>query len=210
MNYAAISKLCANHQLALFGAFHNEIGETVVLLGPLEPGFWPHFRSSPEAQDGNRDTLDRWSKRVISAIAAECGAEAVFPFGGPPYQPFIRWAIQSGRAWQSPAGPLVHDTAGMMISYRGALVLPHRIQLPETAHNPCETCADKPCLSACPVNALSAETGYQLARCHDFLDTTQGAQCMSLGCAARRACPISQQYGRLPEQSAFHMKAFHP
>ena len=81
---------------------------------------------------------------------------------------------------------------------------------PPLPAKPCDTCAAKPCLTACPVNALSAETGYDLAACHSFLDTEAGQDCMSRGCKARRACPVSQSYARLPEQSAFHMRSFHP
>ena len=210
MDIAAISDLCAGQQLDVFGVVNGDNDTSIVLLGPKEPGFWGHFQSSPEAQDGKKDSLDRWSAGVISHLAAECGARALLPFGGPPYQPFIRWAMESGRAWQSPAGPLVHDTAGMMVSYRGALEFPDRISTPTPPVCPCTVCTDKPCLTACPVNALSAETGYDLTACHSHLDTPQGQDCMTMGCAARRACPVSARYGRLPEQSAFHMKAFHP
>jgi len=146
---------------------------------------------------------------VISAIATDMQGCAVFPFGGPPFQPFISWAMRSERAWQSPAGPLVHDRAGMMVSYRGALALPYRVDLPEPSQNPCKTCETKPCLTVCPVKALGGSAGYDVATCHGYLDTPPGAECMSMGCIARRACPVSQRYGRLPEQSAFHMRSFH-
>jgi hypothetical protein len=33
---------------------------------------------------------------------------------------------------------------------------------------------------------------------------------MTQGCAARRAGAVSRRYGRLPEQSAYHMRLFHP
>lgn len=212
MSLAAISDRVGRDQLDVLGGLHpaaeDGYGATVLLLGPKEPGFWPVFTASPEYQDGAPDPMDRWSTRVISAIAAELGAVARFPFGGPPYHPFIAWAMRSGQAWQSPAGPLVHARAGMMVSYRGALVFEAKIALPDAAPCPCDTCAGQPCLSACPVGALSADTGYDLAACHGFLDT--GPDCMSQGCAARRACPVSQGYARLPEQSAFHMRSFHP
>ena len=203
--------------LEFFGGFHPgpddnapEGTGTLILLGPHEPGFWSHLRAAPEFGDGEKDPLDRWSARVIGAMAKKLGAEALFPFGGPPYQPFIGWALRSGRAWQSPAGLLVHDTAGLMVSYRGALAFPERIALPPAPENPCETCDGQPCLTACPVDALSARTGYDLAACHGFLDTAAGQDCMTNGCAARRACPVSQRYARLPAQSAFHMRSFHP
>ena len=93
---------------------------TVILLGP-GTGFWAHFKASPEMRDGVPHPVDRWSKRVITDMARSLRGEALFPFGGPPYVPFLRWAMDSRRAWQSPAGMLVHDTSGLMVSYRGAL-----------------------------------------------------------------------------------------
>lgn len=202
--------------LDVFGAFHpgpddaapNGAG-TILLLGPDEPGFWERFTTSPEFNDRQPDPIDRWSARVIGTIATEIGAKALFPFGGPPYRPFIAWAQRSGRAWQSPAGLLVHDRAGLMVSYRGALVLPERLNLPPLPACPCDTCDGQPCLHSCPVDALSAARGYDAAACHGYLDTAAGGGCMSDGCRARRACPVSESYGRLAAQSAFHMKAFH-
>lgn len=202
--------------LTVLGAFHGDAetnlpngAQTLVLLGPNEPGFWDHVTLSPEFADNAPDPLDRWSSRIISRLAEDLGARALFPFGGPPYQPFIAWALKSGRAWQSPVTLLVHDRAGLMVSYRGALAFDERLDLPAPAPCPCDTCEDKPCLVACPVNAL-ANSAYDLAACHGYLDTRPGQECLTRGCAARRACPVSQSYGRNPAQSAFHMKAFHP
>jgi hypothetical protein len=215
-----ISALLATQQLEIFGGFHPDVSEglgaTLLLLGPKEPGFWVHVTASPEFKDGAPNPLDRWSERVISGLAERLGAAPRFPFGGPPYQPFIAWALRTGLAWQSPAGPLVHHWAGMMVSYRGALVLPERVALPAPVASPCEDCAERPCLSACPVGALSAAQGYDLAACHGYLDIAldtgidTGPACLNQGCAARRACPAGQGYARLPEQSAFHMRSFHP
>lgn len=206
--YDMILRDAARHQLDIMGGVHKD-GGTVILLGP-SPNFWPMFKQSPEWLDAGRDPIDRWSKRVIRELAQTLGAEALFPFGGPPYQPFIRWAKDSGRAWQSPAGMLVHDVAGLMVSYRGALRFSQTIPLPPVGVSPCETCIGQPCLSACPVDALSAINGYDVAACHGFLETEAGEDCLTQGCKARRACPVSQRFGRDPEQSAFHMRHFHP
>lgn len=216
MTLAAITAAAEPHRLGIFGAFHlvPEDGlpdglQTLVLLGPEEPGFWPHLTAAPEWQDGRPDPVDRWSRRVIGGIACDLGGKAHFPFGGPPYRPFYKWALKSGRAWVSPVTLLVHDRAGLMVSYRGAVALKERLDLPlPSAASPCETCAGRPCLTACPPRALTA-AGYDLPACHGFLDTPPGADCLSSGCAARRACPLSQAYGRLPEQSAYHMRLFH-
>jgi hypothetical protein len=150
--------------------------------------------------------LDRWSTRVIGDLAKHLNAQAFFPFGGPPHQPFVQWALASGRAHVSPVGLLVHDAAGLMVSYRGALGFGHRIELPEAPPSPCETCETRPCLRACPVDAFGPG-GYDVATCKADLDRREN-DCMARGCAVRRACPASRSYGRVEEQSAFHMRAF--
>jgi epoxyqueuosine reductase len=182
------------------------------LRGPQEPGFWPHLKAQPEwanfQQGGRPDPVDRWSRRVIGTLACDLGAKALYPFGGPPYHPFYKWALKSGRCWDSPVRLLVHDTAGLFVSFRGALALKHVLELPLTPPKPCDSCASKPCLTACPTNALVG-AGYDVKKCHDYLDTGAGQDCMTNGCVVRRTCPLSRSYARLPEQSAYHMGQFH-
>ncbi|MCZ0811479.1 MAG: ferredoxin [Pseudomonadota bacterium] len=204
-----IEKHAEKQHLAIFGGVSHDLPDgfkTLVLLGPLEPGFWGHFTGSPEYGDGRADPLDRWSERIIGELANTLNAKAFFPFGGPPFQPFLQWARASGRAHVSPVGPLVHDVAGLMVSYRGALGFAEAIELPDPPPNPCDTCENQPCLSACPVGALGPAP-YDAAACRAHLEDPENI-CMSKGCLVRRACPVSQSHGRREEQSAFHMRAF--
>ncbi len=192
--------------LAALGVVH-EGGQSLVLLGP-GPGFWPAFTASDEFADGATDPLDRWSKRVVGVLAEAWGGDALFPWDGPPYPPFIAWALASGQSWGSPVGLLCHETQGLWCSFRGAVRLPG--ELPRTSgDNPCETCAGQPCRTACPAGALTAD-GYDTGACHAWLDTPEGADCMTRGCVVRRACPVSAGIGRSEDQSGFHMRAFHP
>lgn len=214
MSFAAIQGEARAHHLDIFGAFHcsEEDGtpkgaKVLLLLGPHEPSFWAHVTGSPEFSDGRGDPMDRWSERVISDLALRFNGTPLFPFGEPPFQPFIGWALKSGQAWQSPVSLLVHARAGLMVSYRGALALPYPIDLPEPAENPCPSC-DKPCLTACPSGALTA-AGYDVPKCHAYLNTPDGFANLTLGCGVRRACPVSQSYGRVEAQSAYHMSIFH-
>ncbi len=214
MDYAALQSAAAASHLAVVGAFHPEPRHkapegtgTLALLAPLEPGFWAHFTASPEYNDDAPDPMDRWSTRVVTDLAKATNATPVFPFGGPPYSPFIAWAQETGRIHKSPVTLLVHDKQGLMISFRGALALREVIDLPPPPLSPCLICP-APCEEACPVNALS-EDGYDTAACHAFLDTPDGQDCMQNGCKARRACPVSQDFARDPAQSAFHMQSFH-
>lgn len=209
----ALSGRASEEGLAVLGAFHPQDGDgapagtgTIVLLGP-EPGrFWRSFSGSPEYRDGRPDPLDRWSERVIGAMAAAYGAEALFPFGGPPYAPFLAWARRSGVARSSPVGLLVHARLGLFVSYRGALALTQRLALDPLPARPCDSCP-APCLDACPAGALGAG-GYEVAACRLFLNSPAGAECLRRGCAVRRACPV--RTGVQPvAQTAFHMTAFH-
>lgn len=207
MNFDQFRKAARAEYLDLFGGLHED-GSTLILLGPYEPGYWTHIQNSPEWRDGQADPIDRWSTRVISKLAHDFGGLAHFPFGGAPFKPFISWALKSKSAWQSPVALLVHETAGLMVSYRGAIEIPQLWTLSKPGPNPCETCDTQPCLSACPSGALSAK-GYDVPTCHAYLDTQDGAANLNQGCNVRRSCPVSQSYGRLEAHSAYHMSIFH-
>ncbi|TQM94195.1 ferredoxin [Roseinatronobacter monicus] len=209
-----IADLAQPHALAVMGAFHKGAAplpdgvETLVMLGPREPGFWASFTQSAEYCDTRPDPIDRWSRRIIDGLASDLGAQAFYPFATSPPHPFYTWAKATGRAWSSPVQFLVHDVAGLWLSYRGALGFATRLDLPPApAHSPCTECA-QPCITACPVGAL-VQTGYDLPACHTFLDQPAGQGCMTGGCMVRATCPVSRTYGRAPDQSAFHMRHFH-
>lgn len=177
--------------------------DIVTLIGPDEPRFWGIFEGSPEYHDCAPDPLDRWSRRVITSIADDLEVEPLFPFGGPPYAPFFSWAVQSGRFWASPIGFLVHDEAGLFVSFRGALRHKGTAERPATK-KPCTICA-QPCATACPVGAF--DDGYDVTACKEHVASDAGVYCRTNGCLARHACPVGQGL-RLPTQAAFHMEAF--
>lgn len=177
---------------------------SIALLGPDGPAFWPVFTASPEYADGAPDPLDRWSTRVIGGIAERLGVPALFPFGGPPWHPFMTWALRSGRFFAAPVPLLVHDTHGLMASFRGALALPEPCT-PSLQPSPCESCAGQPCRTACPVAALVPD-GYDVPACRTHVTAPEGTACRD-GCLVRRACPVGRGLRPVP-QSAFHMRAF--
>ncbi|MGD1036942.1 MAG: hypothetical protein ABR878_07030 [Roseiarcus sp.] len=183
--------------------------EAIVLVGAAGARGFSAFAASPEALDGLAHPLDRWSRRVIGALAAALGARALYPFGGPPHWPFQRWAMRAEPVHVSPLGLLIHPDYGLWHSYRGALGFAEPIDVPALAPraSPCEACSARPCLSACPVGAF-AEDGYDVAACTAHLRREAGRACMNGGCLARRACPIGAAYAHDPAQASFHMRAF--
>ena len=200
------------------GAFRLEEGErtdalaslhTIVLAGMAGRQGWGAFAASPEACDGMGDPLDRWSRRVIGALARDLGATALFPFGGPPYWPFQQWARRAEPVHPSPIGVLIHPTYGLWHSYRGALGFSEALDVPEpeASPSPCDSCRGRWCLSACPVGAFSP-AGYDVPACAGHLKRAEGADCMEAGCRARRACPVGAEHAYEPEQAGFGMRAF--
>lgn len=214
IRFAEIRAACQRVGLDVVAALHpvTEHGapascRTLVLLGPDGNRFWRILQDSPEFD--HADPVDRWSQRVVTALAHNLGATPLFPFGGPPHRPFVRWALASGQIWNSPVGLLVHAKAGLWVSFRGALAFEDTFDIPPGgAHAPCLDCSERPCLAACPPAALSG-AGYDIEACHAWLDRDAGKECMARGCAVRRACPAGREYGRLDQQSAHHMRHFH-
>ncbi len=207
--------------LSLRGGFHPEPEDgvpaladgtsvaTLLLVGHVGGEMWPVFSRASEHNDGAPHALDRWTRRVLGEAAASLGATAFYPFGGPPWLPFQRWAQRGDGVAVSPLGILIHPDYGLWHAYRGALAFARRLELPDPvrASSPCLTCRGRPCLSTCPVGAFSA-TGYDVAGCRRHVGSPAGGLCREGGCAARLACPVGRQHAYPPAQMAFHMAAF--
>ncbi len=174
----------------------------VLMIGNAGPGMFERFTRE------SQNTLDEWTRGVVTPLAAELGAKAVFPFDKP-HLPFLTWARRGGAGHVSPLGLNIHPIYGLWHAYRAALLFPVQFDLPVVSNGerPCDRCTDKPCLSACPVSAFDANR-YDVAACGAHLKTPSGEDCMQGGCLARRACPVGTQYQYHPEQAQFHMKAF--
>jgi len=182
---------------------------TIVLAGFVGRNGWDAFAASAEARDRTDHPLDRWSRRVIEALARDLGAKALFPFDGPPFRPFQQWAMRAEPVHPSPIGLLIHPAYGLWHSYRGALGFREALDVtePVATPSPCESCRERPCLNACPVGAFSPAV-YDVAACAGHLEDAAGADCMSAGCRARRACPVGAAHAYGPEQASFTMRAF--
>jgi ferredoxin len=179
---------------------------SLVMVGNAGPDMWRAFAADMRQEP---DALDRWTERVVGEVAAALGATALFPFGEPPPHPFQRWGASAEALHHSPLGVLIHPDYGLWHAYRAALAFTERIDLPaaDGRPSPCESCADKPCLSTCPVAAFNGES-YDVEACVWLLQEPRGADCMAGGCLARRACPVGTEYHYEPDQAAFHMTAF--
>ena len=190
---------------------------TIAIVGNAGPAMWHAFTAARDAGDLSTQApnpLDRWTRAVLDPIAADLGAEVFYPFGGPPWHPFQRWAKATGSLFQSPIGMLIQPQHGLWIALRAALAFAEDLEVRAntTQTSPCDTCDDRPCVTTCPVGAFLGSTtsapSYDVTRSRDHLDTVSGGDCRGLGCRARRACPVAPQAAWPSDQTAFHMAAF--
>lgn len=199
-------------RLRVRGAFHPAPAdgapqgvETIVLIGSLGSSFWPAFQAQRRDEP---HPLDNWTRRVVEPVAQKLGAVALYPFDGPPWHPFQRWAMTAEGLRPAPIGPLIHPEYGPWHSYRAALAFAQKLALPDPppVRDLCRACAEKPCLRACPADVF-ARGSYDVPRCAAQL-RLPGNDCLSGGCLARRACPVGAGHAYSKAQAAFHTAAF--
>lgn len=181
---------------------------SVVLVGHFGSSIWPHFVEWRRAHPYVDDPLDTWSKDVLTRVADAVEGQAVFP-SDKPYLPFQQWAKRGEGLSVSPLGLLIHPEYGLWQAFRGALLFDRVIDFPSIArdNHPCDSCAEKPCLSACPVDAFDGKN-FAVGRCRSYLAEPKGHECLDGGCLARLACPVGREHAYIPEQQRFHMAAF--
>ena len=228
----ALDAALADHGLCLRGWVFPDItavampsgdgvASAICLVGHTGGGFWPVFEAWWEKHPGIGDPLDTWSKTVITPLAEAAGGEAVFP-SDRPWQPFQQWAMAAEGLKPSPLGMLIHPDFGLWHGYRGAILFGDRamadpalaevrlaaLDARDAKPHPCDSCAGKPCLSACPVNAFGP-AGLDVLSCRAWLKTEPGRKgCMTSGCLARDACPVGRAHRHGDAQIRFHMTAY--
>lgn len=203
------------------GGFNFEAGEqapdgpsgtparSALLVGQAGASTWPHLsRWRAEQPAELRNPFDTWSQEVIASIAQRFSARAVFPFEKP-YLPFQQWAIRTEGLRPSPLGILMHPQYGLWHAYRGALLfdVPIDAPAPFAAIHLCDSCSDKPCLSACPVDAYF-ERAFAYQACLGHLRSGRGQACMTSGCMARNACPYGSEFRYPADVQAHHQRYF--
>jgi len=223
MNLQVLSEKASASGLSVRGGFHigpdddvplltnGELAQSLVLLGNTGSSIWPSFSTSSEYKDGLDNPLDRWSQRVGDALAMDCGGTAYYPFGGPPYQPFIKWATKAESLQRSKLGLLMHPEYGLWHAYRLAIVLPEELFDQRTRSiqqtNACDSCQDQPCYGTCPVDAF-VNNQYHVDQCVQFLASNPQAQCNQTGCMARMSCPEATQHRYVQLHAKFHITQF--
>ena len=107
--------------------------------------------------------------------------------------------------WSHPApiGQGINPEYGVWFAYRTAFLLNGRfptITHPPTA-SPCQSCVEKPCISACPSSAVT-QTNFDIFACTDF--RVEPASPCADRCLARIACPVAPEHRYTLAQIQYH------
>jgi len=162
----------------------------VILIGNAGPTLW---RSLQAAGAHGSDPIDDFSLRAVSDwFAAQCpGHRHTVLYPGE--RPVGLQALGRLAGWHHATpfkvGILPHW--GSWFAYRVALLADTALPLtaPLASDSPCARCADRPCVTSCPAQAM-ADGEFALARC--IAQRRQPDSPCRSACPARDACPMGR------------------
>lgn len=180
----------------------------LVLIGHAGRAFWSVLKG--RGLHGS-DPVDTFVQEQVEAwMARQVGAPAwrlVFPGAAP----VGLQALGEQAGWHHPSPFWVGVQAGWgsWYAYRAAVLVADLWPLTplQRAESPCLSCAARPCVSACPAQALDGDLvqrreGTGLRACVDF--RLQAESPCADRCLARQACPVGIEHRYTDEQTAYH------
>ncbi len=189
---------------------------SMIVLGNGGGGLWRALSAHAAAHPGWWDrqhplddfTCEVVGRRLLPALAGlGLEAAAAFPFLDSPVSfNFIEIARLAGLGTPSILGVLVHPVYGPWIAFRAAIFLDVDLDQPGAAvgFDPCPRCAARTCISACPVGAVSAATGWNAARCAVYRAEVE-ADCAPR-CHARAGCVLGPEHRYPDDELEYHQR----
>ncbi len=173
----------------------------LVMLGQAGPRLWETIRSAGLV---DADPFDDYSRRAVADLVESLGSpahEIIYP--GEVMLPLGRMAGHVGWGGSSPLGLTINDVYGLWMAHRVVFLIDAALESSRDATtHPCDTCPDARCVTACPVGAVSVETGFDVDGCSRFR-VERDSPCAGR-CLARLACPVGTRFTYGPEQMAHH------
>lgn len=179
----------------------------LVLIGNGGGNVWDALRTTTTAQPIDRaDPVDDFSRKLTEQFVRDYlpAADSHIFYPGPSSVSLIQLGTLANWSHPSPLGLGIHARYGLWFAYRAAFLttadLPLRSEPPSDP--PCDSCVEKPCVSACPVRAVSATDPFDIDACFAHRITPE-SNCASQ-CLARIACPVGVEHTYSSEQIAHH------
>ena len=173
----------------------------LIMLGQGGRGLWDSMEAEGYESDNRFDDYARTGVAEFAASMGEPAWEIIYP--SDVLLPLGRMAEFSGWGAPSPLGLTINDTFGLWLAHRVVFLIDADIPVStSTTTHPCTTCADAPCVSACPVGAVSTTTGFDVDACSN--SESRMALRARTAAWARIACPIGPEHRYGDAQMVHH------
>ena len=164
----------------------------LILLGHGGKRLWARVQAAGMAGE---DPIDDYVVQTVAQIFADHFADQKYRIVYPGDGPLGLQQLGKLAGWHHPSPFMVgiDDEWGSWFAYR-AVVLADTNFLPFYAvdrSNPCSSCSEQPCISACPAGAVSNDA-FALDKCITY--RRQAGSACEFTCLARIACPVGSEH----------------
>jgi epoxyqueuosine reductase len=177
----------------------------LILLGSGGSMIWPSMTQDPGTKMQEPDPVDNYTIRAVRKVF---DSDVIIVYPTNRLIPLQALGKLAGWHHDSPLGLGIHPVFGLWFAYRAVIMsragfTPLAGEIDGQAGSPCESCRDKPCITACPASA-AIESGFGVQRCSDYR-MEPDSSCQSR-CISRLACPVGRDHRYLPDQMAYHYR----
>jgi ferredoxin len=183
--------------------------QTAIVFANGGRDLWTHFledlRANPSHLTETAHPLDDFIGRWIQSVDPnpdstrrwiQCAEEADV------FIDFRPLAVSAGLGTSSLLGLIIHPEYGLWVSMRAVLLSTEILEATttKTKPSPCVQCVDRPCISACPANAVTL-SGWSVQQCATFHG--ESTLCANQ-CHSRQACPVGVSHRHSDLQHTYH------
>jgi epoxyqueuosine reductase len=185
---------------------------SIMVIGNGGGAFWRSFQQHAEENPGwtSRDNpLDDFTRVVIERdvrpVLSSLAHTILYPFlsNGPTLN-FMEAGKAAGLCGPSIIGVMVHPVYGPWIAFRAAILVGESIAAAGEAYrfDPCPSCTARTCISACPAEAVSLASGWDIPKCLTHRVEVE-ADCAPR-CHARAGCVLGPEHRYPDDELAYH------
>jgi NAD-dependent dihydropyrimidine dehydrogenase PreA subunit len=191
--------------------------KTLIVIGNGGGQFWQGFRAycdeHPAFLNEREHPLDDYTveitEKALTPILMQANAQYrylyPFRFWSEPVS-FMHLARAAGLAGPSILGVTIHPVYGPWMALRAAVLINSELHTEPSAagFDPCPTCAERACISACPAKAISVEKNWDIPTCvqHRLRVTTD---CVDY-CRARFDCVYGREHRYPFDELQYHQR----